>query len=126
MPRVAPVSPSDPPVRARAGRPQRIPGPGRFRPALLQRPSARGEFFDIFAADAGRRAPRLGVVVPKRIVRLSSRRNLVKRLVRESFRMKLGDLRPLDWVVRLKRAASPTDRLRLRTELESLWQGLSQ
>lgn len=44
---------------------------------------------------------RLGVVVPRRHVKLASDRNLVKRIVREAFRQVRTSLKPMDLVVRV-------------------------
>jgi ribonuclease P protein component len=43
----------------------------------------------------------LGLVVPKRLAKQSVRRNLLKRLIRESFRMRANQLPAGLWVVRL-------------------------
>lgn len=44
----------------------------------------------------------LGFVVPKRLVRLSVRRNAIKRVLREAFRLSQASLSPGYYVFRLK------------------------
>lgn len=63
--------------------------------------------------------PRLGLVVSKKNVSLSCRRNTIKRLIRESFRINQQKLPGLDIVVLVRREIAEVDR-------ELLWQGLNQ
>ena len=51
----------------------------------------------------GRRGPRLGLVVAKRLARRAVLRNLIKRLARESFRLAQWQLPPMDLVLRLEK-----------------------
>jgi ribonuclease P protein component len=68
---------------------------------------------------------RLGIVVAKKLVRTSVRRNEAKRQIRESFRLISSHVRPGDYVVRVV----STDRTitvkawgqHLRVELDGLW-----
>lgn len=69
------------------------------------------------------------MVVPKRHARRAVTRNLLKRLMRESFRDQATALPPGDWLLRLKApfaprdfpaAASPALRLTARAELQGL------
>ena len=65
---------------------------------------------------------RLGLVVPKRLARRSVLRNLIKRLVRESFRVRLLSLPRVDVVIRLSRPVSlgmREDRCRMRGQLRA-------
>ena len=66
---------------------------------------------------------RLGLVVPKRQVRSAVRRNRIRRIVRESFRLHRADLPTLDVVVLLKDGRSAEVAAdRLRACLEQLWE----
>lgn len=94
---------------------------------MAARHVVRGEFFDLhYCATATSHAARLGLIVPKRLVRAASLRNAIKRQGREAFRLMAAEILPCDLVVRLKRAlqgVSPRDGVRrkaLRTELDSL------
>lgn len=76
------------------------------------------------AAEAG--APtqgltaRLGVVVPKRLVKAAVRRNLIKRLGREQFRLLLSQLPQRDLVLRLAVKPGVLDRKALAEEIRAL------
>jgi ribonuclease P protein component len=57
---------------------------------------------DLLAAPNGLNYPRLGLIVPKKIISTAVGRNRVKRLIRESFRLNQADLAGLDVVARIK------------------------
>ncbi|WP_300454679.1 ribonuclease P protein component [Accumulibacter sp.] len=63
---------------------------------------------------------RLGLVVAKRFLRRSVDRNLVRRLVREHFRLLRASLRACDLVVRLAVRPMPLDRRTLAQEIVGL------
>lgn len=63
---------------------------------------------------------RLGLVVAKRFLRRSVDRNLVRRLVREQFRLLRARLRSCDLVMRLATRPLPLDRRALAQEIEGL------
>jgi len=63
---------------------------------------------------------RLGLVVAKRFLRRSVDRNLVRRLVRERFRLLRSRLRSCDLVMRLAVKPLPLDRRDLAHEIEGL------
>ncbi len=53
----------------------------------------------MLARPNGRDVGRLGVIVAKRVIRLSVRRNAIRRLIRESFRINQCQLTGLDVIV---------------------------
>lgn len=63
---------------------------------------------------------RLGVVVPKRLVKAAVRRNLIKRLGREQFRLLLSQLPQRDLVLRLAVKPGVLDRKALAAEIRML------
>ena len=65
---------------------------------------------------------RLGLVVPKKRIRHSVQRNLVKRIARESFRCR--QLPPVDVIILVRSPLKRPDRRQLRSELEQLWDKL--
>ncbi len=62
--------------------------------------------------------PRLGIVVPKRGTRLAVRRNRIKRLIRESFRLHIEEIPPVDVVVQVFKSIEDD---RLVTTLAAEW-----
>lgn len=52
---------------------------------------------------------RLGLIVARRVEKLAVKRNRVKRLLREQFRLHRQDLPALDMVVRLRCPVTPDD-----------------
>lgn len=80
------------------------------------------------AEDAGaeKLPARLGVVVPKKLVRAAVRRNLIKRLAREQFRLNRARLPSFDLVLRLATKPGRPDRKGLTTEILELFGKLGQ
>ncbi len=57
---------------------------------------------DLLAAPNGLDYSRLGMIVPKKVIPHAVSRNRVKRLIRESFRLKQSELAGLDVVARIR------------------------
>ena len=70
--------------------------------------------------------PRLGIIVAKRNAKRSVDRNLIKRIIRESFRMCKTKLPASDYIVILKRPLKTVKRKKLRKHIDSLWQQIIQ
>lgn len=69
---------------------------------------------------------RIGVVVAKKFVRTAASRNLIRRIVRESFRLLRVDLPPCDIVVRVSARLEKPDRRVLRGEIDALFVRLNR
>jgi len=61
-----------------------------------------GGGLSVLAAPNGLDYPRLGLIVPKRVVATATDRNRIKRLLRENFRMRQEALAGLDIIAQLK------------------------
>ncbi len=68
--------------------------------------------------------PRLGLVIAKKNIRLAVQRNRVKRLIRESFRLRQQDMPCLDIVVLARRGLDKHENSLLHAELNTLWDKL--
>ena len=68
---------------------------------------------------------RLGVIVAKKHIRRANRRNRIKRLVREHFRLTELSV-PLNLVVLAKTAADQMDNACVREDLTALWDQLER
>ena len=75
-------------------------------------------------APADGAAARLGLVVGRRAARLATRRNRLKRLMRESFRTRRSRLPVVDVVARLTRPVR--DEAELTESLDAAWQRLER
>ncbi|HQB94167.1 MAG TPA: ribonuclease P protein component [Candidatus Omnitrophota bacterium] len=79
---------------------QRLRGQAAFKNLVEKGTFARGRFFYVWAGEKSAvgiepsARPALGVVVSKKTQARATRRNLIKRRVRESFRATQGALRP--------------------------------
>jgi ribonuclease P protein component len=105
-----------------------------FRRVFERRLDSRGQYFtlhhlpgprtDETGATPKSAGPRLGIVVPKKLLKTAVHRNLLKRLVRETFRQAAGRLPASDLIVRLARKIDPKkdviDRRAIVADLASL------
>lgn len=81
--------------------------------------------FLLLAQHAENSRSRIGVIVAKKHVKLATRRNRLKRLVREQFRLNL--FHPgLDLVVLARSAADSMDNAQVTNDLEQLWAKLQK
>ncbi|MDX9873999.1 MAG: ribonuclease P protein component [Spongiibacteraceae bacterium] len=87
----------------------------------------------ILARPNGLEGARLGMVVAKRHIRLATRRNRLKRIVRESFRHAQARLACIDGidggidsVVLARAGADALDKRQLREHLDQLWSQLAR
>ena len=84
-----------------------------------------GELFTAVVRPNQLGTARLGMSVPARIVRRAVQRNRVRRLIRESFRVRCGELPALDIVVGVRSAAPTASGARLREALDRLWRKIA-
>jgi ribonuclease P protein component len=84
----------------------------------------RGRFFTLLVRENTLDYPRLGVVITKKNVKLAVTRNRIKRMIKESFRRRIRDLKNIDIVIIVQREAPLITKDQLQTELEKQWQKL--
>lgn len=65
--------------------------------------------------------PRIGLTVAKKHVKRAHERNRIKRLTRESFRLRQHELPPMDFVVVAKKGIAQLDNHALMEALDKLW-----
>jgi ribonuclease P protein component len=87
---------------------------------LRSRRTARSERFLVQTSFNGEVFSRLGIVVGKRVARRAVDRNLLKRLVRETFRRQQQELAGFDFLVRPRRTLSATEIVAACEELRTL------
>ena len=102
-----------------------------FKSALSSRPVGRSKHFFVHcvAPDVLSLA-QIGLIVPRRLLKRATARNTIKRLIRESFRVKQHRLAKRAWVVRLRltpeAASNSVMKKLLRAELDHLFTELSR
>jgi ribonuclease P protein component len=82
--------------------------------------------FAIFTRGTDSAVPRLGLAIAARIVGNAVRRNRIKRLVRESFRLHQHELPPLDIVVNARSGARAADNATIVRSLEKHWRAVGK
>jgi ribonuclease P protein component len=107
-------------VAYRFTRLQRLLKTDEFSSVFSLRRSFANGFFQLWFAPGASDRARIGLVVPKKIVRQAVRRNRIKRLVREEFRRMAATLPPLDLIVRARRPFRRGEHAEARLALEAL------
>lgn len=99
----------------------RLLNASQFTRVFDQATKSSGEFFTILSRENAEDQPRLGIVVAKRRAKRSVDRNIIKRIIRESFRLNKAILPANDFIVILKRPIKTIKRANLRKQMETLW-----
>jgi len=92
-----------------------------FSSVFAFRRSIRGSCLELLHRPATGITARIGIVVGKKYVRSAVARNLIKRIVRESFRQLRPQLPARDLVVRVRSRVVVVDRGAVRDELSVLF-----
>jgi ribonuclease P protein component len=109
------------PAREGFSRRYRFTARGSFGPALRSPRKLRGSTIVLNVAEGRGTASRLGIALTRRMVPLASRRNFLKRLVREAFRRHEVKCRGIDCVVALRKPFDASAAAALRDELRGLF-----
>ena len=108
----------------------RLNTPADFTATIASECQLSGDLIRVFAKTNGLKYPRLGLIVSKRIERLSVKRNWIKRILREAFRTNnlfdKPNLVTMDWVIRLRRPVTQEESAQLTTEAKILMMQLQQ
>jgi ribonuclease P protein component len=84
------------------------------------------ELFVITARMNSADGPRLGLAVATKAAGNSVQRNRIRRLIRESFRLRQHELPPCDLVVSARAGVRGVDSRELRARLDALWDRVKQ
>ncbi len=114
-------------IRLEFPRSTRLLASGEFRKVFEQACfRAPHPYFLLLAIRNEQETARAGLVVAKKNVRKAVDRNRIKRLVRESFRHRLGTLPELDIVVLVRKDAGTAENKQLLAVLDKLWSRLQR
>ncbi len=80
----------------------------------------------ILARPNDRAAPRLGLIIAKKNAKHAVQRNRIKRIARESFRLRQHQLKGVDTVVLARRNLDKMDNVSMHRVFNRLWQQLEQ
>ncbi|MES9966781.1 MAG: ribonuclease P protein component [Sedimenticola sp.] len=111
-------------AKARFPRSARLLKPAEFSRVFERPRKSVDNCFTVLFRDNNLEEARLGLAISKKNVRRAVDRNLIKRLVRESFRCQREQLGGLDIVVMARRNLPATDRSALRSSLDKHWSNL--
>ncbi len=106
------------PTRLRLGK------PAEYKKVFARPVKSTDKFFTLLAIKNDVDHPRLGLAIAKKNIRKAVTRNLIKRAVRENFRLNQHQLINIDIVVLAKRDAASAPPALLRKSLDKHWQKL--
>ncbi len=113
-------------MNRRFARNRRLVKAAEYRAVFDHAQACSSDYFTLLGIVNEDSPGRLGLAIAKRRIARATRRNAVKRIVRESFRHHQHELAALDIVVIAKTAAETADRKRLRSTLDAQWARLAR
>lgn len=99
----------------------RLKKPAEFKKVFAKPVKSSDQYFTLLAIKNDFDYPRLGLAIAKKNIRKAVQRNVIKRTVRENFRIKQHDLGNIDIVVLARREAVDVPLDLLRKSLERHW-----
>jgi ribonuclease P protein component len=104
----------------------RLLTPSQFRDVFAQPTVVSSPHITLLATPNSLDYPRLGFAVSKKSVKLACRRNLIKRIIRDSFRLKRHEMKSIDIVVVSKRGAGDINNAQMHELIDKLWKRLDR
>jgi ribonuclease P protein component len=99
----------------------RLKKPAEFKKVFAKPVKSSDQYFTLLAIRNDLDHPRLGLAIAKKNIRKAAQRNVIKRTVRENFRIKQHSLGNIDIVVLARREAADAPLDLLRKSLERHW-----
>jgi ribonuclease P protein component len=99
----------------------RLLTPAAYKTVFAQPVKSSDKYFTLLATRNQLDHPRLGLAIAKKVIKRAVDRNSIKRLARESFRLRQHTLTALDVVVLARRDALTASPEVLRKSLERHW-----
>lgn len=107
-------------------RESRLLTPSDFTPVFKKPVVASSPAFTFLAINNERDNPRLGLTIAKKRVKKAVARNRIKRLTRESFRLRQHELPNIDVIVMAKNGTDKLSNEELFKQLDKLWRKIAQ
>ena len=101
---------------------ERLQSASQFQRVFDQAKKSSSEVFIFLSRENTIGHARLGIVIAKRNVKRSVDRNLVRRIIKESFRLNKTQLPASDYIVIVKRPIEIVQREKLRQQLIHFWE----
>ena len=105
---------------------QRLTKADEFSSVFSLRHILHSQYFQVFIRPNGLDRARLGLVVAKSVARYAVRRNYIKRVIREYFRLHAKEVDGFDIVVRVKQSFYRSNGALARQTLERLWRKIGK
>ena len=99
----------------------KLEDPAAYKKVFAKPVKSTDQFFTLLALRNDLDHPRLGLAIAKKNIKKAVTRNLIKRSVRENFRLKQYDLINIDIVVLARRDAANASPALLRKSLDKHW-----
>ena len=109
-------------VTYKFNRESRLLTPGQFQAVFKNATRFSSKHFTVLITPTTKQEKRLGLAIAKKRVKLAVQRNRMKRLVRESFRLKRNELPEIDIVVMVKSGIDELDNKQITAQIEKIWQ----
>ncbi len=102
----------------------RLGKPADFKKVFANPVKSTDRFFTLLAIQNKSGHPRLGLAIAKKNIKKAVTRNLIKRAIRENFRLQQHKLNNIDVVVLARRDAANASPVLLRKSLDKHWHKL--
>jgi ribonuclease P protein component len=99
----------------------RLKKPAEYKKVFAKPVKSSDQYFTLLAIKNDLDHPRLGLAIAKKNIKKAVHRNVIKRIARESFRMRQQSLGNMDIVVLARREAADAPLDLLRKSLERHW-----
>lgn len=99
----------------------RLKKPAEYKKVFVNPVKSSDTYFTLIAIKNDYDHPRLGLAIAKKIIRKAVRRNMIKRVIRENFRIQQQNLGNIDVVVMARREAVNAPLELLGKSLEKHW-----
>ena len=99
----------------------RLGKPAEYKKVFAKAVKSTDKFFTLLAIENHHEHPRLGLAIAKKTIRKAVTRNLIKRAIRENFRLQQHQLPQIDIVVLARRDAVNASPALLKKSLDKHW-----